>query len=147
MMMMMMMDNGDGDVDGGDDDGDCGDDDGRWNEVIMVDFVFQFHGGGATIFYFRKMMVRLLNGCKLNLSNWYRLLPMTTLKTNSDSKLETVRLTYFHCQVLDLVRMFLLKNLFIREERRQERKWLTRRDKEEKDTWQSFLNNRGNNRK
>ena len=48
MMMMMMMDNGDGD--GGDDDGDCGDDDRRWNEVIMVYFVFQFHGGGATIF-------------------------------------------------------------------------------------------------
>ena len=42
---------------------------------------------------------------------------------------------------------FVLENLFIGEERRQERKWLTRRDKEEKDTWQSFLNNRGNNRK
>ena len=54
MMMMMMMDNGDGDGDGGDDDGDCGDDDGRWNEVIMVYFVFQFHGGGATIFPFEK---------------------------------------------------------------------------------------------
>ena len=52
MMMMMMMDNGDSD--GGDDDGDCGDDDGRWNEVIMVYFVFQFHGWGATIFLFEK---------------------------------------------------------------------------------------------
>ena len=41
-MMMMMMDNGDGDGDGGDDDGDCGDDDGRWNEVIMVYF-FSFN--------------------------------------------------------------------------------------------------------
>ena len=45
------------------------------------------------------------------------------------------------------MRKFELENLFIRDERRQERKWLTRRDKEEKDTWQSFLNNRGNNRK
>ena len=74
-MMMMMMDNGDGDGDGdgGDDDGDCGDvddDDGRRNEVIMVQFVFQFHRGEATIFPFeKKTTIRVLNGGNLNLSN------------------------------------------------------------------------------
>ena len=84
----------------------------------MVYFVFQFHGGGATIFLFEKNDGTIAKRLQ---TQSLQLLPMTTLKTNSDSKLETVRLTYFHCQVLDLVRMFVLKNLFIREERRQER--------------------------
>ena len=95
-------------------------------------------------------LVGVLNGGNLNLSNGYRLLPMTTLKTKT--KLETVKQSDWLISIASLSfrpceKVCAWKLIYPGGERRQERKWLTRRDKEEKDTWQSFLNNRGNNRK